>query len=345
MALNKDPIDASWLEEQVTYVGFGITANGLGDDGIKRIADVPIWSTPTDNPDYPWGYKVYDGNQATCRGDSGGPGMVFAGKGYVQIGIVSYGVVDCGEGPSTSMRVDYYLDWIRARLEPEGASVITAPGAPPDFVCSRESNPGLPNSIAIGVVPFDVKCEVDYATPEDLTSVRWQWGDGATDDTMRGQHVYDVSGNHTIRMCATGTREGGGDWSSCRTRNSMVRACDVPMVEFAAEEVDGLLWQLNNQTDVSTYGCISDLEWQVYSGGTMIDAFAGWSPEYEFPEPGEYRVVLNVGGIAGTGGSELTLTVKRRVGGANCSSAGGVTGLGVFGLLAGLVLVSRRRRS
>ena len=343
MALNEDPIDNSWLNEQVTYVGFGITQSGRGDDGIKRIADVPIVLTPDNDPLRPFAYSTYDGDQATCQGDSGGPGFVYTSKGYVQIGIVSYGQ-ECGKGRSVSMRVDYYLDWIRNRLEPEGAFVITSPGAPPDFQCSRETAPGERNSIAVGVVPFDLKCEVDYAAPEDLTSVTWQWGDGTTDETPRGQHVYDEGGNHTIRMCATGTREGGDDWRSCRTRNSMVRACDVPDVEFSAQEVDGLLWELVNQTDVSTYGCISDLEWQVYSGSEMIDSFAGWSPEYEFPEPGEYRVVLNVGGIAGTAGAELNLDVKRRLVGTNCSSAGGTAGFGLFGLLAGLALIGRRRQ-
>lgn len=336
MALNPDTMDDSWIGQEITFIGFGITRFGGGNGGIKRIADVPIVNLPDTEP---YLVNTYDGNQSTCQGDSGGPGIVFSGDGYVQVSITSHGV-GCGEGWGGHMKVNYYLNWIRAK---SGITPVTRPGSPPDFKCSNEADPDDNDTIAIGVVPFDLRCQVDYHATEELTNVSWQWGDGQTSEGLNVVHEYTSSGNYSVRMCASGEREGGEPWEHCVTKNGYVRSCDVPDVAFSAEQIDGLEWQLVNQTDVSTFGCISELEWEVYDeSDTLIDSFGGWSPEILFEEPGDYRVVLNVGGIGGTAGAELDLDVRRGVGG--CNSVGGSAGgLGALALLLGLVAVRRRR--
>ena len=63
------------------------------------------------------------GYEATCPGDSGGPGLLFDedSRAY-QVGIVSYGVPPCGPNglfrirnlPGVFTRVTEYLDWIEA---------------------------------------------------------------------------------------------------------------------------------------------------------------------------------------------------------------------------------------
>jgi hypothetical protein len=336
MALNSDPMDTTWLDRNIIFIGYGITRTGAGDSGTKRVADVPIVQVP---PSEPYLVRAYDGNQSTCQGDSGGPGVVESGNGYVQVSITSHGAVPCGAGDTGHMRVDYYIPWIRAR----GITFSTAPGSPPYFLCSREVDPGARDTYAIGVVPFELKCEVDYHAPEELTGVQWSWGDGNTGEGTRATHTYEGSGNLSVRMCATGDRE-SGTWEHCQTRTGYVRACDVPDVAFSAEPIEGLVWKFNNRTDVSTFGCISNLRWEIYDeSGEMIDSFQGWAPEYTFTTPGDYRVVLNVGGLAGTAASEAIVEVRRGSAG-GCDTSGGAAG-GALALVAVASLLRARRRS
>lgn len=56
------------------------------------------------------------GYEGACRGDSGGP-LLQRG---VQIGITSFGTVNCSEGkPSVYMRVSEYYDWISEHTSDE----------------------------------------------------------------------------------------------------------------------------------------------------------------------------------------------------------------------------------
>ena len=78
--------------------------------------------------------------------------------------------------------------------------------------------------------------------------------------------------------------------------------------------------------------------------GEPIDTVAAWAPQYTFPDPGTYTVVLNVGGLAGTGAAEATFAVKA---GNNASTGGAcsqVGGAGAGALLLSLGLLGIRRR-
>jgi uncharacterized protein (TIGR03382 family) len=332
MALNEDPITDDWIDTPITFVGFGITRTGASDSGIKRVAAVPLTGYERDR------VFAFNGNQSTCQGDSGGPGMVFVGSGYAQISITSYGAVPCGAGRTGHMRVDHFLPWIRQ----QGVEVSTRPGSPASFACSRELEPENPNTVAIGVVPFDLKCELNYSFPEEVTKVEWVWGDGTTSEGSRVEHIYETSGNFNVRMCATLDRDEGLS-RQCVSRNGYVRACDIPAAEFSVEQVEGLQWRLVNLTDVSTYGCISNIQWDIYdSTGALVNSVQSWEPVVAFPKSGTYEIVLNVGGLAGTGAASLTADIRR--GGAGCDAASGPASLGALGLLLGLAAAGRRRR-
>lgn len=338
-SLNPHPIDDSWVGLPVQFVGFGITRFGGSDSGIKRTASVPIVSYE----DYL--LSTFDGVHDTCQGDSGGPGFLQVGAGYVQLSVTSFGY-GCGDAPGGNMRVDYYLPWIEQKIAP--ATVTTTASAPPSFLCNRELDPGNPKTYALMNVGDELRCVIDYYAPEEITKVTWEWGDGAIDEItddpfMTAKHVYDTSGSHTIRVCVNGERE-AGPWEHCLKRYGYARSCDVPTAAFEVE-TDGLTAQMLNRSDVSDYGCISDIEWQVFKGnatsGKPMKDISAWQPQVTFDEPGTYTAVLNVGGIGGTGAAKLTFDVKNTAFGCDSTGLGGVGAVATLFALAGL----RRRRA
>jgi uncharacterized protein (TIGR03382 family) len=340
-SINQDPVDDSWIGLPIRFVGFGITRFGGSDSGIKRTAVVPVY-----------GYRdfevsTFDGIHDTCQGDSGGPGFLEVGGGFVQVSITSYGY-GCGNAPGGNMRVDHYLPWIRENILP--ATVTTTASAPPTFQCNRELDPGNSKTYALMNVGDELRCVVDYYAPDEINKVTWEWGDGAVDTVeaapfTTAKHVYDDSGSHTIRMCVEGERE-AGPWQHCLKRYGYARSCDVPSAAFQVEQDDGLTVQMLNRSDVSDYGCISDIAWEVYEGsaasGKPLREISAWQPQVTFDEPGTYTAVLNLGGIGGTGAAKLTFDVKNSALG--CDSTGlGLGGIGALGVLAAAA-ASRRRR-
>jgi hypothetical protein len=348
MALNESAMDNSWLDSDLTFVGFGITKGGGTGSGVKRVVDVPIVNVPTDRP---WLVQNTDGEHGTCQGDSGGPGLRKVSGGYVQASVTSHGEEGC-LGRSGHMRVDYYLDWIKAQVATTGGTVQTTPAAPPTFVCSRQVDPEDPLTTSIGVVPFDLVCALVYNNFDELTKVTWSWGDGKRDETDDPQphavHRYTDAGLFTIDMCVEGQRNGSEPWEHCVQRSSLVRSCDLAEVEFHVEQDDGLTYKFLNYTNLRTsYGCVFNVEWDIFAGsdtsGEPIDKVASWEPVYTFEEPGEYTVVLNVGGIAGTAAAKATFTAKATGGAKSRCDQTGLPAGALLGLVA--MAAVRRRRS
>jgi hypothetical protein len=96
----------------LTFVGFGIDPEALGDSGLgtKRMALLPV--IRSDNSTFFYTSAATGSN--TCHGDSGGPAFITGNGVLFLAGITSYGSGDCKQG--RSMRVDRYLSWIKARL-------------------------------------------------------------------------------------------------------------------------------------------------------------------------------------------------------------------------------------
>jgi hypothetical protein len=131
-------------------------------------------------------------------------------------------------------------------------------------------------------------------------------------------------------------------------KSGYVRVCDVPEPVFELEHVFGITWNVRNQTGVGVYGCHSDIVWEVYEGtkvkGKPALSFEQWEPQIVFPDEGTWTVIVNLGGIAGTGAASVTLDVKRESGlhPFGCASVAGVSASWCL-LLP--VLFARRRRS
>ncbi len=215
------------------------------------------------------------------------------------------------------------------------------------FACAGEND----NSSVLGVVPFDLACVVTSNRIPDVTGVTWVWGDGGISEGLAGGHTYEAPGNYTIQVTVDGESDACGEdgaegtWSYDYRRVGYVTACDVVQGEFRAEFKDDMSYKMVNDSDVSVYGCISEIQWSVFEGdsasGEPIQTLAAWDPEIAFPEKGTYTVLMNLGGPAGTSGAAITLDVGREGAGCNTSATGASTlgGLGLLGLL-GL----RRRR-
>lgn len=196
-----------------------------------------------------------------------------------------------------------------------------------------------------GIAPVDVTCEAIAADGFTINNITWVWGDGETSEGLTGTHSYEEQGSFNVRACYEGEFGECGAWERCQTRESYVRVCDVAEAEFTYEPIDGLTYQLLNDTRLDVNGCITQIQWDVYAGtettGEPIQTLTTWEPQVEFEEPGTYTVVLNVGGPAGTGAAKLQMDVKRNAGG-GCSQSG-TAPLGFLAL--GFGLLGLRRRS
>lgn len=233
----------------------------------------------------------------------------------------------------------------------DGINALYGPTA--SFSCSHQ----MSDSLAVGVVPFELKCVIQSENIKEVTTAEWTFGDGKTSDGLQVTNLYEKPGNYTITVKVKGEKDTcisdenpDGSWDTSARKVGFVRACGLPDVAFTYEHVDGLTYRMLNESDVSVFGCIQDIEWQVFEGegvkGSPIAELTSkaWEPLISFPEPGTYTVVANVGGPAGTSAAMLVVDAKNRRGkGRGCSNVG-ATGLGSAGFLALVGLLGLRRR-
>jgi chitodextrinase len=247
--------------------------------------------------------------------------------------------------------------WNETACQPDGADInqddiegFTALYGPyATFECSHQVQDGL----VIGVVPFDLHCVIVSEDLGEVVSAEWAFGDGGVADELTATHTYTEPGNYTIQLTVQGERETCGEegWQNNYRRVGYVRACGVPDASFEVDHVDGLQYQMLNDSDVSVYGCISNIQWEVYrgeaaSGEPLIAGISAWEPVIDFPEAGTYTVVMNLGGYAGTSGAAVTFEAKDRRGegtGCGCASSP-VGGLGALLLMLPLWRGRRPRR-
>jgi hypothetical protein len=215
------------------------------------------------------------------------------------------------------------------------------------FVAFKGSNlldPSDPASIAFGVVPFEMKFSTDTReeTLDAITSVKWYFGDGGTETGLDVTHEYTEPGNYTVKAIYEGESAACGEWERATSRTGYVRACGLPEVQFTYEFLGRRTFQLLNNTDLSVYGCIFDVRWDIFDAdsGDLLQSIPSWEPQYTFPEDGRYRLVLNVGGPAGTGAAELTIDTREVA--SACNTGRAPSGLGALVLLG---LVGFRRRA
>lgn len=168
-------------------------------------------------------------------------------------------------------------------------------------------------------LPFDLACVVypSFSTvvPTDAT---WTFGDGGAADGLTVVHTYTEPGTYTVRVEARGTDpscvtedDPDGAWTSAASLPHWVHACGPPRPEFTIEHVDGLTWQVRNETDVSVYGCHQDIVWTVHRGDDITGEAAitrkGWEPVLTMPEEGTFTVLVHLASVSGTGAARLTI--------------------------------------
>lgn len=216
-------------------------------------------------------------------------------------------------------------------------------------------------TVLSGAAPLEV--DFSLVSEDDVTIVEadWSFGDGNGSADLNPSYTYNEAGQYTVTVDAIMSTVECGEFNFTTSELGMVTACAEPKPLdgagglFQVTEVEGLRWQTINQTDMSVYGCVDMIFWQVYKGGSVDaanlldlngdgegDMLGAWSPELEFPSAGTYTVVVNVGGPAGTIAQALTIEVSDKSGG--CSTAGAPGAFGVAGLLAGIAGLAIRRR-
>jgi hypothetical protein len=232
----------------------------------------------------------------------------------------------------------------------EGLTALYGPYA--GFNCSHQ----VSDDLALGVVPFELKCVVTAEFVSEVTGALWRFGDGGSSEELAATHTYETPGNYTVQVTVEGERDECGEqgWEYNFRRVGYVRACGLPDVGFTFEHSDGLTYQMYNETDVSVYGCIQDIQWEVYRGSgndfsdkNCIDDLTVkvWEPLLTFPSEGTYTVVANIGGPAGTAAASMTFdATSKRGDGYGCSSVGSMGALGVTGTLAVMLTLFRRRQ-
>jgi len=122
MYVNKDNVNNSWIDDELTYVGYGITSDCTSNNdpdcytsGYKRYAKMPVY---TFDSQFIYSLDLED-EQNICSGDSGGAALEkVSNNTYELAGVNSFGFAyesnytTCEGGGSGAARVDKYISWI-----------------------------------------------------------------------------------------------------------------------------------------------------------------------------------------------------------------------------------------
>jgi secreted trypsin-like serine protease len=123
MPLGTEVPSTLWSEDELQYVGWGVTGDNREDSGVKRTVSIPYYDY-----DEQFVYSIDPaGERNLCSGDSGGPALRLMEDGsYALIGVNSFvfGVFSeetaCEGGGSGATRIDSNLEWVESHLpEPE----------------------------------------------------------------------------------------------------------------------------------------------------------------------------------------------------------------------------------
>jgi len=195
----------------------------------------------------------------------------------------------------------------------------------------------------------------DLVTEDNITEAEWNFGDcdgdnndDCTSSELEPCHTYNSQGQFTVNAKLTGLSDTCGEWDFEHRELAYILICDVPDPLFYAEPVegdDGVVYQMVNETDVSTYGCVDEISWNVYDkqGGELLQSIGAWSPKIRFETEGDYWVELDIGGPAGSALAGLEISAAANTAG-GCSTTGNNTA-GFAGLLLAFAAMIRRRRS
>lgn len=206
---------------------------------------------------------------------------------------------------------------------------------------------------------------VTFAIESDANVIdaHWKFGDGEEGDgAPEISHTYVKSGAYSVYAKMTLEDPECGTTEYAQTEIGYVLTCTAPLPEegadgfFQVKPLSGLTWQTINRTDMSTYGCVDTIQWEVYEGSDVDpaklvdldgngegDKIGAWAPKLLFPKEGTYTVLMNVGGPGGIAAGKMTIEVTDLgAAAASCSSTPQLSLVGAA--LAGLAAIRRRRR-
>ena len=205
-----------------------------------------------------------------------------------------------------------------------------------------------------GGVPLTVCFELSSSSA--VSEVEWLYGDGlgdtftsGSDDLYETCHTYAEKGQYTVNVTIRGESDDCDEWEYTDRERAMVVVCEQPQPAkgfeglFTYEAVEDLTYRLINQADTTVYGCIDEIQWDVYDSNLeKIRSVNAWSPKIDFAAegPGEYKVVLTLGGPGGEVAEELSVFVEENTS-SGCAS---VAGAGMVAALLPLLGLVRRRR-
>ncbi|MFZ5478445.1 MAG: matrixin family metalloprotease [Myxococcota bacterium] len=216
-----------------------------------------------------------------------------------------------------------------------------------------------------GGTPLDF-C-LDLSSEQEILSIDINWGDGTDHGTDLSNtcHTYTTSGQFTVTVMMELADEVCGSYETSTSELAYVLSCEPPKPAegaerfFQMEPVEGLTWQTINHADVSVYGCIDTIEWQVYEGKdegdiseeNVVDlngdyegvGMGAWSPKIAFPKPGNYVVLMNIGGPGGLKADYLAVTVEEVRSEGGCATVPAAAS--ALGVLVAAAASARRRRS
>ncbi len=207
-----------------------------------------------------------------------------------------------------------------------------------------------------GAVPLEIDFEASALDEEtSVSGAEWDFGDGSEGASgISVSHVYEKKGQFTVSVTMDLEDPACGTYPYTTSNLGYVTVCEPPAPDegfdgfFTVQPLEGLTWQMVNQSDAEVYGCIDTIEWQVYAGsgagaitGEPLQRIGAWAPKITFPEAGDYVVVLNVGGPAGLRAGWLDVSATDA--GSGCSTTGGFAGVIGMGLAA--LAAARRRRA
>lgn len=136
--LNTDPVTVG---QKIILVGFGLTGEGQGSFGTKRVGENTIDQVSSTK-------FLFGGNANVCNGDSGGPSFVLVGGIERVAGVHSQKRNYCGYG-GIDMRVDAYVSWIKSAAQ-EAIGGGTTPPPPADAGTTPVADAGVPATDAGG---------------------------------------------------------------------------------------------------------------------------------------------------------------------------------------------------
>lgn len=163
MPINRNLVQNSWINQDITYVGYGATSDSGAGSGTKRTADIPIYDYDS--------YLLYtydpSEQQNVCYGDSGGAALWYDGSRYVLAGVNSFVYPSCAEGGAGAGRIDSAVGFIEQYV-----TFSSEPSQEPSSEPSQEpsSEPGQEPSS---------EPSQEFDTADD-------WNDDGTDDASNG---------------------------------------------------------------------------------------------------------------------------------------------------------------